>query len=308
MGKRAILFPGQGAQKVGMGRDLYEAVPAARDVYDRANEILDIDLTRLCFEGPKDELSDTANCQAAILVTSIAALEALKAQRGDDAARADVTAGLSLGEYTALCYAGAIAFDDAVRLVRQRGLFMNEAGRQNPGSMVAVLGMDRDAVMELVAGVPEDKGLLVVANFNAPGQNVLSGTVDAIDWAAEVAAERGARRAIKLAVSGAFHSPLMESAAEKLKAELAGIEINDPVVPLVSNVSAKVVSSGEEARDLLALQLTSSVLWEDSMRSMAADGMAEATEVGPGSVLKGLLGKTDAGVAVSNVGALTDLE
>ncbi len=307
MGQKAILFPGQGAQKVGMGRDLYESVPAARQVYEQANALLDMDLAKLCFEGPKEELDNTANCQAAILVTSLAALEALKARRGEAAAQADLAAGLSLGEYTALCFAGAIGFDDAVRLVRRRGLLMEAAGRENPGAMLAVLGMDREAVMGLVAGVPGDLGTLVVANFNAPGQNVLSGSVEAIDWAASAAPEQGARRAIKLAVSGAFHSPLMGPAAEKLKDALAKTEMHDPQTPVISNVSAKPVASGEEARDMLALQLTNSVLWDDSVRWMVAQGVTEAMEVGPGNVLKGLLGKIDGDVAVSNVGTLADL-
>jgi [acyl-carrier-protein] S-malonyltransferase len=307
MGQKAILFPGQGAQKVGMGRDLYESVPAARQVYEQANALLDMDLAKLCFEGPKEELDNTANCQAAILVTSLAALEALKARRGEAAAQADLAAGLSLGEYTALCFAGVIGFDDAVRLVRRRGLLMEAAGRENPGAMLAVLGMDREAVMGLVAGVPGDLGTLVVANFNAPGQNVLSGSFEAIDWAASAAPEQGARRAIKLAVSGAFHSPLMGPAAEKLKDALAKTEMHDPQTPVISNVSAKPVASGEEARDMLALQLTNSVLWDDSVRWMVAQGVTEAMEVGPGNVLKGLLGKIDGDVAVSNVGTLADL-
>ena len=301
MGKRALLFPGQGAQKVGMGLDLYESVPAARAVYERANAASDIDIAKLCFEGPEDALNDTAVCQAAVLVTSIAALEALRAKDAP-AADADMTAGLSLGEYTALVYAGAIEFEDAVRLVRQRGTFMKEAGELEPGGMVSVLGMTREAALELVAASCKDNGVLVAANFNSPGQVVLSGTVGAVERAAEIAKERGARRVIRLAVSGAFHSPLMQPAADKLRAELEKIEVRDPKVPLVANVSAKYVATGEEARDLLALQLTSSVLWEDSMRLMVADGMTEAVEVGPGRVLSGLLARIDRSVVTRNVG------
>lgn len=308
MSKKAILFPGQGAQKVGMGKDFYDAVPAAREIYERANAVLDIDIAKICFDGPEDELNDTAVCQAAVLVTSIAALEALKATCGDGAAAADMTAGLSLGEYTALTYAGAIEFEDAVRLVRQRGTFMKEAGEINPGTMLCLIGMSREGVAEVIASACEDKGVLVAANFNSPGQIVLSGTKDAIDAAAQAATKRNAKRVIPLTVSGAFHSPLMEPAAEKLKAELAAVEIKSPAVPVVSNVAAKYVGTADEIRDLLVRQLTNSVMWEDSMRFMISEGMTDAVEVGPGRVLSGLLAKTDRSVSVRNVAALTDLD
>jgi len=308
MGKKAILFPGQGAQKVGMGKDFYDAAPAAREIYERANAVLDIDIAKICFDGPDDELNDTAVCQAAVLVTSIAALEALKVKCGGGAAAADMAAGLSLGEYTALTYAGAIEFEDAVRLVRQRGTFMKQAGEVNPGTMLCLIGMSREDVAEAIASAGEDKGVLVAANFNSPGQIVLSGTRDAIDAAAQAATERNAKRVIPLTVSGAFHSPLMEPAAEKLKAELAAIEIKSPAVPVVSNVAAKYVGAADEIRDLLVRQLTSSVMWEDSMRFMISEGMTEALEVGPGRVLSGLLAKTDRSVSARNVAALTDLE
>jgi len=306
MGKTAILFPGQGAQKVGMGRDLYDALPAARQVYDRANAALDIDITTLCFDGPKDELNDTAVCQAAVLVTSLAALEALRA-RHPAAVKADLTAGLSLGEYTALVFAGAVDLEDAVRLVRQRGLFMKEAGKARPGGMVSIIGPDRAAVMQIVDDC-QSEGTLVAANFNSPQQVVLSGSSEAVDCAARLATERGARRAIKLAVSAAFHSPLMEPAAEKLKAELEKTAFRAPQVPLVSNVSARYVETADQVRDLLARQLTSPVLWVDSMQFMIGEGVTQAIEVGPGRVLCGLLAKTDRSVSLAHVGALADLD
>ena len=307
MGRKALIFPGQGAQKVGMGKDLYDAVPSARAIYEGANAVLDFDLARLCFDGPEAELNDTAVCQAAVLVTSVAALEALKVTRGPAAAEADMTAGLSLGEYTALVYAGAVRFEDAVRLVRQRGLFMKEAGKLNPGAMSSVLGMPRNALMEVVASC-RDQGVLVAANFNSPGQIVLSGSLPAIEAAEGLARQRGARRVVRLAVSGAFHSPLMQPAADQLAAELRRTEVAAPRVPLVSNVTARYVTTAAEVRELLARQLTSPVLWEDSMRFMIAEGMTEALEVGPGRVLSGLLAKTDPSIATQNVGVLADLE
>ena len=308
MGKKAILFPGQGAQKVGMGQDLYEAVPEAREVYDRANAALDFDVAKVCFEGPAEELNDTAVCQAAILVTSIAAVAALRTKCGEPAAAADMTAGLSLGEYTALAHAGVFEFEDAVRLVRTRGMLMKEAGEINPGAMLCVIGMSREAAEDVVAASDPAKGALVAANFNCPGQIVLSGTEGAIDAAAEAATEQGAKRAIKLVVSAAFHSPLMEPAVERLKAELERVEIRAPRVPVISNVSARPARTVEEIRDLLPLQLTSPVLWEDSIRYMIGEGMTEAIEAGPGRVLSGLLAKTDKGVSARNVGSLGDLD
>lgn len=306
MATRAFLFPGQGAQKVGMCKDIYDAVPAAKQVFERAAEAAGFDLIKATFEGPDDVLNDTAVCQPAILAASIAALEAYKATKGADAAVAQMTAGLSLGEYTALVYAGAIKFEDAVRLVRRRGIYMKEAGQINPGAMLSLLGPSREVAAEIV-NAAKASGTIVAANFNSPGQIVLSGTVEAITAAEQIAKDKGCRRAIRLVVSGAFHSPLMEPAAEKLRAELARTEIADPQVPLVSNVTAKFVKTAAEVRELLSKQLTSSVLWEDSMVFMAQNGMQEAVEFGPGRVLSGLLAKTVKDIPATGVGSMADL-
>ena len=301
----ALLFPGQGAQRVGMGRELAEACPEARAIFERANAALGFDLAKLCFEGPGEELNRTPVCQPAILTVSIAALEAWRARGGAPAAAP--SAGLSLGEYTALAYAGALTFDDAVVLVHHRGQFMEEAGRENPGGMVALLGLDRERANDALEGANEF-GVAEIANLNCPGQIVASGSVPAMEWLARHAKDFGAVRAIRLKVSGAFHSRLMASASDKLSRALDEVAISQPHSPVVANVAAKFVVSAAEIRGLLVAQLTSPVLWEDSMRFLLASGIRQFVEVGPGRVLSGLLASIDGTVATRAIGAPADIE
>ncbi len=301
----AILFPGQGAQHVGMGRELAEECPEAQAIFDRANAVLDFDVAKLCFEGPEEELNRTSLCQPAILTASIAALEAWTNGVGE--APQGPAAGLSLGEYTALVRAGAIKFEDAVQVVRQRGQFMEEAARENPGGMIALLGLDRQRVTEAVEAANE-AGLAEVANFNCPGQIVISGTEPALQWLEEQAREFGARKASRLKVTGAFHSRLMRPASAKLARALERVAISQPRLPVVSNVTAKYIRSASEIRELLVRQLTQPVLWEDSMRFFLAQGVRHFVEVGPGKVLSSLLRRIDPAVESDRINTPSDIE
>ncbi len=296
----ALIFPGQGAQYVGMGKDLYDKYPEAREVYDTANDILDFDLKGLCFEGPKDKLSTTSFSQVAILVTSIAALKALKAQRKDLDIKAAL--GLSLGEYSALVSAGAIDFNDAVKLVRARGQFMEDASQKNPGKMASVIGLDIEKTEELCKEAGCD-----IANLNCPGQIVISGTNTAIDKAAGLAKEKGAKRAIVLDVSGPFHSTLMAPAQENLKTALSNTAIKDPLYPVISNVDAAHENDADTIRKNLLSQLTRRTYWEDSIRLLIKEGVKNFLEVGPGKVLKGLLRRIDSNLIVHSVGTVEDI-
>ena len=301
----AVLFPGQGAQRVGMGKELAAAYPEAKAVFARANEALGFDIATLCFDGPADELNRTSMCQPAILTASIAALEAWQTHGGG--ATACAAAGLSLGEYTALVYAGALTFEDAVRVVAKRGQFMEEAGRENPGGMITLLGLDRERVSDVLEGANE-YGYAQVANLNCPGQVVLSGTSDALDWLAHRAKDFGASRAIRLKVSGAFHSRLMGPAATRLEHLLQEVAISQPRTPVVSNVTATAIGETAEIRGLLVRQLTNSVLWEDSMRYLLAQGVRRFVEVGPGKVLTGLMGRIDTTAEKRNIQTPSDVE
>lgn len=292
MSKIAFLFPGQGAQTVGMGQALYESLPAARELFDRANSLVGYDLAKLCFTGPAEELDSTVRSQPALFVTSLAALESLKSQSPDVVASCQAAAGLSLGEYTALVFAGVMSFDDGLRLVQARGSAMQAAADATPSGMVSILGLERDKVAELCAAARQGE-TLEIANMLCPGNIVVSGANGACERAAELAPGMGAMKAIPLAVAGAFHTTIMQSAVAKLTAALAAVPMNKPRIPVVSNVDARPHDDPEEIRELLVRQVVSPVLWEDSVRYLLAQGCDQFYEVGPGRVLRGLLKRID---------------
>jgi [acyl-carrier-protein] S-malonyltransferase len=283
MARIAVLFPGQGAQHVGMGQEIYAAFPLARATYEEAADAAQVDLARLSFEGPEAELRKTQHAQPAILVHGVACLRLL-AEAGVEA---QIAAGHSLGEYTAHVAAGSLAFAAAVRIVRRRGELMYEAGLRRPGTMAALLGLDRNAV-ESVVREAQAAGVVVAANLNTPTQTVISGEIAAVERACELARERGAKRAIRLEVSGAFHSPLMESAAAGLAHILDATPVSDPRFPVIANATAAPVSGADAVRTSLQAQLLAPVRWEESIRALVAAGFTTAVELGPGSVLKGL--------------------
>lgn len=300
MGRNAFLFPGQGAQTVGMGRRLYESVPAARALYDRAQEVLGYDLAKLCFEGPAEELDSTVVSQPAIFVTSLAALESLRADAPDIVLSCEAAAGLSLGEYTALVFAGVLSFEDGLWLVQKRGEAMQDAADATPGGMVSILGLERCEVDRLCREARRDE-VLQIANLLCPGNIVVSGTTSACERAAELAPTFGAMKAIPLAVAGAFHTGIMKPADSRLAEALTKIRLHEPRIPVVSNVDARTHDDPEEIRQLLIRQVVEPVLWEDSMRYLISQGFDAFYEVGPGKVLRGLMRRIDRGVSCQNV-------
>jgi [acyl-carrier-protein] S-malonyltransferase len=293
MGGKSFLFPGQGAQAVGMGRDLAETYASAGEVFDMANRETGLPLDKLCFQGPLHELSRSDIAQPAILTVSIALLRAL-AEAAGMPVQASAAAGLSLGEYSALVAAGALDFQEAVRLVQHRGVYMQEACDASPGAMYSIIGLE-DAQVEQACETARGKtgGGVWPANYNCPGQVVISGDEGPALEAAEACIALGARRAIRLNVAGAFHTPLMQPAAEKLRAELAKAHIRKPAYPVVANVTGRPTGDPNEIRGLLVRQITSPVRWLDSMRWLIGQGIAEYYEVGPGRILQGLLKRTD---------------
>lgn len=301
MAKCALLFPGQGSQYLGMGKTLCARYPEARRRFEEANDILGFDLLRVCTEGPEDELKKTHTTQPALFVKSFAAYEVVR-----DRLRPDFVAGHSLGEYSALAVAGVFDFADGLRAVHMRGRLMWDSGIKRPGTMAAILGLSADDVHSICEDA-RPQGVVQPANLNCPGQIVVSGEVSGVERAVELAKERGAKRALVLNVSGAFHSVLMEDARAELEEFLSGVAMRDAACPVIANVTATPVHRAEEIRRLLGEQMTSPVRWEESMRVLIAEG-CEFTEVGAGSVLKGLLRSIDKSAVCQCVGTAESVE
>jgi [acyl-carrier-protein] S-malonyltransferase len=303
MGKIAFIFSGQGAQYVGMGKELYDNITVCKEVFDKADEALGFSISRICFEGPEEELGKTENTQPAILTMSIAAMKALEEQ----GIFPDCTAGLSLGEYSALVCSGAFDFVDAVKLIKKRGKFMQEAVPAGVGAMAAIIGLKEDAIREVLAKSAH-AGIVEAANFNCPGQIVIAGEAKAVETAVENAKDAGALKAVMLNVSGPFHTSMMEPAALKLEKELAEVEVKDMKVPVLTNVTGDFVKDASEIRGTLKKQVMSSVLWEKAINTMLEAGVDTFVEIGPGKALCGFVKKVNRKVTALNVEDLDSLQ
>lgn len=299
MSRIAFLYPGQGAQEAGMAKDFYENSSEARELFDQASEMLDLDLRKLCFEE-NDLLDKTEYTQAAMVAACLAITGELK-KRG---LHPDMTAGLSLGEYCAIAAAGGMCDMDAVRTVRARGIFMEHAAPEGTGAMSAILGMENSSVEKVMQEIDG----AYIANYNCPGQIVITGEKEAVERAGKALKEAGARKVLPLKVSGPFHSPMMENAGEKLKKVLEEVTLKKPSVPYVTNVTAELVTEKEPIRELLVKQVSSSVCWEQSIRNMIAEGIDTFVEIGPGKTLSSFMKKTDRNVTMYRVGTWEEAE
>jgi [acyl-carrier-protein] S-malonyltransferase len=294
--KIAFVFPGQGSQYVGMGKEFYEQYPTAKKVYHQGDEKLGLLLSKLCFYGPEEELRLTANTQPAILITSVAILKVLE----QEGIRPDYTAGHSLGEYTALVAAGSLTIFDAVGLVRQRGLLMQEAVPPGQGTMAAIIGLSMDEVLEVCAKACQNE-VVQLANYNCPGQIVVAGHTGAVERAMELAKAQGAKRAVPLSVSGPFHSSLLLPVSQRLAEILEQVLISRPWVPVVANCSAEFTEDPQEIKQNLVKQVSSAVLWQQSVEKLLSAGVTTFIEIGPGRVLSGLIKKIDKNVEIFNI-------
>lgn len=299
MSKIAFIYPGQGAQKAGMGKDFYENSELAKAIYDKATELLQIDMKALCFEE-NDKLDLTEYTQAAMVTTCLAMTKVLE----EKGLKPDVTAGLSLGEYCAISVAGGMKEMDAVKLVRKRGILMQNTVPKGEGAMAAILGMEAGAIENVIKDIED----VTVANYNCPGQIVITGKTAAVEEAAEALKNAGAKHAVMLNVSGPFHSPMLESAGEELRKEMEAMEFSELKLPYVTNVTAEYINDISETKELLAKQVSASVRWQESMEKMIADGVDTFVEIGPGKTLNGFLRKIDRNVKVYNINTWDDVD
>lgn len=298
----AYVFPGQGSQKIGMGADLYNIYSSAREIFDEADAALGFPLSRLCFEGPEEELIKTKNVQPAILVTSIACLKAAQQNSNENLPLPSFVAGHSLGEYTALVAANVLSMSDAVTLVRERGRLMYEAGQKNPGAMLAIVGLDEEVVKSICLHSKTE-----ISNINCPGQIVISGAIDALVEANKLAKMKGARRLIPLKVSGAFHSALMEPIIAEFSEVMSRVAFHPPTIPIIANVTAQPLADVDSIQEELVKQLRNCIQWQSSIEYMMYNGVTAFYEIGPGKVLSGLIRRINPQLQIFNISGIEDI-